>query len=236
MTRARAYPFCQSPVSASDAAQGHPPRRYAARPLSPRRRRDCRGKRLRPVEITRIDVERHWIVPTRWLRRRVDAKSFYPPRMLRMAYRIKSRLCRRRTSSSPPAARLQMPNICVTRFLNVPNVFCGSLLRGLGPQNFSLVISSYDRDAGSARHIVVLKPSAIDPDTLGRPAKRCRSTARRTTSHALPDCSSAEMPGPSATESGGMGEAAWILRSPVQAWGTRWLVSTSRRTPDRSAT
>ena len=44
--------------------------------------------RLRPVAVTRIKVKRKWIVPTRWLRRRITAKSFFPPRMLRMAYRI----------------------------------------------------------------------------------------------------------------------------------------------------
>ena len=44
--------------------------------------------RLRPVEVTRIEVKRKWIVPTRWLRRRIHAKTFFPPRMLRMAYRI----------------------------------------------------------------------------------------------------------------------------------------------------
>src|SRR5665648_895804 len=63
-----------------------------------------------------------------------------------------------------------MPNLCVTRLLGVPNIFCGSLLRGLGPENFSLIISSYERDAESPRHLVVLKPSSIDPDALGRPA------------------------------------------------------------------
>jgi hypothetical protein len=41
-----------------------------------------------PVEVTRIEVKRKWIVPTRWLRRRINAKSFFLPRMLRMAYRI----------------------------------------------------------------------------------------------------------------------------------------------------
>ena len=44
--------------------------------------------RLRPVEVARIEVKRKWIVPTRWLRRRIGAKTFFPPRMLRMAYRI----------------------------------------------------------------------------------------------------------------------------------------------------
>src|SRR5262245_66243946 len=44
--------------------------------------------RLRPVEVTRIEVKRKWIVPTRWLRARINAKSFFPPRMLRMSYLI----------------------------------------------------------------------------------------------------------------------------------------------------
>src|SRR4029453_10222441 len=44
--------------------------------------------RLRPVEVTRIEVKRKWIVPTRWLRARINAKTFFPPRMLRMSYRI----------------------------------------------------------------------------------------------------------------------------------------------------
>ena len=127
-------------------------------------------KRLRPVEVTRIEVKRKWIVPTRWLRRRINAKSFFPPRMLRMAYRIQADELPKADLVVSAGGETQMPNICVTRFLGVPNVFCGSLLRGLGPENFSLVISSYDRDAGSPRHMVLLKPSAIDPDALGRPA------------------------------------------------------------------
>ena len=38
--------------------------------------------RLRPVAVTRIEVKRKWIVPTRWLRRRITAKSFFPPTMI----------------------------------------------------------------------------------------------------------------------------------------------------------
>ena len=127
-------------------------------------------KRLRPVEVTRIEVKRKWIVPTRWLRRRINAESFYPPRMLRMAYSIQADELPKADLVVSAGGETQMPNICVTRFLGVPSVFCGSLLRGLGAENFSLVISSYDRDAGSPRHMVLLKPSAIDPDALGRPA------------------------------------------------------------------
>ena len=125
--------------------------------------------RLRPVEVTRVEVKRKWIVPTRWLRRRIAAKSFFPPRMLRMAYRIDAYALPKADLVVSAGGETQMPNICVARFLDIPSIFCGSLLRGLGPENFNLIVSSYDRDAGSDRHMVVLKPSSIDPDALKRP-------------------------------------------------------------------
>ena len=90
--------------------------------------------------------------------------------MLRMAYRIDAYALPKADLVVSAGGETQMPNICVARFLDIPSIFCGSLLRGLGPENFSLIISSYDRDAGSDRHMVVLKPSSIDPDALGRPA------------------------------------------------------------------
>ena len=66
--------------------------------------------RLRPVEVTRFRSSGKWIVPTRWLRRRINAKSFFPPRMLRMAYRIDAdALPQARTSWSLPAARHRCP-------------------------------------------------------------------------------------------------------------------------------
>jgi hypothetical protein len=111
-------------------------------------------QRVRPVEVTRIEVKRKWIVPTRWLRRRIDAKSFFPPCMLRMAYRIDAYALPKADIVISAGGETQMPNICVSRFLNIPSIFCGSLLRGLEPQNFSLIISSYARDASSDRHIV----------------------------------------------------------------------------------
>ena len=92
--------------------------------------------RLRPVEVTRIQVKRKWIVPTRWLRRRINAESFYPPRMLRMAYRIEAEALPKADLVVSAGGETQMPNICVTRFLGVPNIFCGSLLRGLGRGEF----------------------------------------------------------------------------------------------------
>src|SRR6476620_8061571 len=135
--------------------------------------------RLRPVEVTRVEVKRKWIVPTRWLRRRITAPSFFPPRMLRMAYRIDAYALPKADLVVSAGGETQMPNICVARFLGIPSIFCGSLMRGLGPENFSLIVSSYDRDAGSDRYRVVLKPSSIDPDALGRPVSVPRYGPKR---------------------------------------------------------
>src|SRR5262245_13841592 len=126
--------------------------------------------RLRPVDVTRIEVKRKWIVPTRWLRRRITAKSFFPPRMLRMAYRIDANALPKADLVVSAGGETHMPNICVSRFLDIPSIFCGSLMRGLGPAHFSLIVSSYARDAGNDRYLVTLNPSALEPDALGRPA------------------------------------------------------------------
>jgi mitochondrial fission protein ELM1 len=185
--------------------------------------------RIRPVEVTRIEVQRKWIVPTRWLRARITAKGFFPPRMLRMAYRIDAEAIPAADLVVSAGGETHMPNLCVTRLLDVPNIFCGSLLRGLGPENFSLIISSYDRDAGSDRHLVVLKPSPIDPDTLGRPAT-------------VPRYGLAKRPKVAGLLVGGNAGAfrykrqEWkrllaFMAELSKAWGTCWLVSTSRRTP-----
>jgi mitochondrial fission protein ELM1 len=190
-------------------------------------------ERLRPVEVTRIEVKRKWIVPTRWLRARINAKTFYPPRMLRMAYRIDAETIPKADLVVSGGGETHMPNLCVTQLLGVPNIFCGSLLRGLEPENFSLIISSYERDASSPQHLVVLKPSPIDPDALGRPA-------------VVPQYGPDKHPEVAGLLVGGNAGAfrykrhEWerllsFVTEVSKAWGTRWLVSTSRRTPDAVA-
>jgi len=185
--------------------------------------------RLRPVDVTRIEVKRKWIVPTRWLRRRIHAKTFFPPRMLRMAYRIDAYALPKADLVVSAGGETQMPNICVSRFLGIPSIFCGSLLRGLEPENFSLIISSYDRDAGNDRYIVALKPSALDPDTLGRPAVIPRYGPER-----RPAIAGLLIGGNAGTFRYRRREWDRLLdfaAGVAKAWGTRWLISTSRRTP-----
>lgn len=185
--------------------------------------------RLRPVEVTRVPVMRRWIVPTRWLRRRIASQNFFPPRMLRMAYRIDAYALPKADLVISAGGETLMPNICVSRFLGVPNIYCGSLLRGLEAENFSLVISSYDRDAGSPRHLVVLKPSAIDPDALGRPVEVPRyGPARHPRIAGLLIGGNA---GPFRYRRAEWEQLLDFVRSAARAWGIRWLVSTSRRTP-----
>jgi uncharacterized protein len=186
-------------------------------------------ERLRPVEVVRIEVKRKWIVPTRWLRRRITAESFFPPRMLRMAYRIDAHTLPKADLVVSAGGETQMPNICVARFLGVPSIFCGSLLRGLGPENFDLIISSYDRDAGSPRHMVVLKPSSIDPDALGRPASvpRYGRELRPKRAGLLVGGNA----GPFRYDAKEWDRLLDFVREIAKAWGTRWLISTSRRTP-----
>lgn len=186
--------------------------------------------RLRPVDVTRIEVKRKWIVPTRWLRARISAKTFHPPRMLRMAYRIDAETLPEADLVVSAGGETHMPNICVTQLLDVPNIFCGSLLRGLGPENFSLIISSYERDKESDKHLVVLKPSSIDPDELGRPQLVPAYGADRP-----PETLGLLIGGRAGRVHYGRGDWERLLAfaSDVsKAWGTRWLISTSRRTPD----
>jgi uncharacterized protein len=188
-------------------------------------------KRLRPVEVTRIFVERRWIVPTRWLRWRINSKGFYPPRMLRMSYRIDADTLPKADLVISAGGETQMPNICVTRLLGVPNIFCGSLLRGLDAENFSLIISSYERDSVSPRHFVTLKPSAIDPDALGRPAHLPRYGPEHRPS--LAGLLIGGNAGPFRYRLDEWERLLDFAGEVSKAWGTRWLVSTSRRTPHR---
>jgi len=187
--------------------------------------------RLRPVEVTRIEVKRKWIVPTRWLRARIKAKGFFPPRMLRMSYRIDAYALPQADIVVSAGGETQMPNICVSRFLGgIPSIFCGSLLRGLAAESFSLIISSYDRDAVSPRHMVVLKPSAIDPDKLGRPA-----IVPRYGPDLHPKLAGLLLGGNAGPFRYRREEWERLLAFITQVsrdWGTGWLVSTSRRTPD----
>lgn len=120
-------------------------------------------------------------------------------------------------------------NAMLARRLAVPNIYCGTL-KHLAPERFSLVVSSYARHAGRPRHLVSLKPSGIDPDTLAR-----SKTAREI--------------GPPRVAGLLIGGDSGLFRYRDTEWeklvafvgesharlGLSWVVSTSRRSPAKVA-
>lgn len=185
--------------------------------------------RLGSASIRELRIDRNSLIPTRILRRALSAGL--PPRLiLRLGYGVGPQALGDADLVLSAGGETLPANVAAARALDVPNIFCGSL-RDVPPEDLSLVITSYERFAGRPRHLVTLKPSAMDPDALGRPA-------------AVPVFNGANRPQFAGLLIGGDSglfryrTEEWqaliaFLRALSAAWGTRWLISTSRRT-DRS--
>lgn len=115
-------------------------------------------------------------------------------------------------------------NIWCARALNAQNVFYGSL-RLFRPQDFSLVLTSYARNANRPRHALTLKPSAFDIDRLASGA---------VTRSKPPRWIAALIGGPAGpirfTDKDWSGLLDFMVAM-TDRQGVRWLVSNSRRTP-----
>lgn len=117
-------------------------------------------------------------------------------------------------------------SVLLARARQVPNIFYGSL-RSFRPDDFALVLTSYERNAGRPRHALALKPSAADPEAVRPGAPRTQA-------------------GPIATIGLLVGGASGTFRYDPDDWrallalidathgrlGIRWLVSNSRRTDE----
>jgi uncharacterized protein len=186
-------------------------------------------RRLRPVEVVTVDVQRRKRGPTRLLMRLLNAGLSSPAIVLRLGYGL--------GRAELPAADIIISaggdtiaaNAAGARLLGAANIFCGTL-RHAAPLDFSLIISSYARHERLARHIVCLKPTAMDPDALGRPKD-------------IPAFGPAHPPRLAALLIGGdsglfrYSREEWhsllaFVTAQHAAHGTRWLISTSRRTPE----
>jgi uncharacterized protein len=184
--------------------------------------------RLRPVQVKRLVVQRRPWLPGRLLAEMLMRGA--PPQMLlRAGFGIDARVLTGVGLIISAGGETLVANAAAVRLAGVPNIFCGSLRR-LPPEAFSLVISSYARHAALPRHLVTLKPSGIDPDTLGR-----RETAGVPGPGSTPSLAGLLIGGDSGLFRYGPGE--WqalfaFLRKSRIAHGTRWIVSTSRRSPD----
>jgi uncharacterized protein len=178
--------------------------------------------RRRPVEIERRDCRRG-----RWPGRLLAGLS--------NSTRLDDAILSRIYGLEPPqpgaydlvvsaGAETLAANIACARRAKASNVFYGSL-RAFRPDSFSLVLTSYVRNAGHPRHAMMMKPSAL-PWPTKRPAAVGGTVAPKvavlllggdagTTAFARPD----------------WGQLLAFVAASHAAHGTRWIISNSRRTP-----
>lgn len=185
--------------------------------------------RLTRVEVERREVARRGLIPSRLTRQALNWRGLSPAFLLKLFYSANWKHLPVTDLVISAGGDTLGANVLAARALGAQNIFCGSL-RSADPQDFSAVISSYQRHAGLPRHIVALKPSGIDHARLRRPA-------------IVPVYGADNPPARAALLIGGdSGEfryrreewrALFVFAKAVSAaWGTRWLISTSRRTGD----
>jgi uncharacterized protein len=115
-------------------------------------------------------------------------------------------------------------NVAFARLAGAANIFYGSL-RLFRPENFSLVLTSYARNAGRPRHAMALKPSGI-PWRAERPAMVGLQRP--------PAVAALLLGGDAGTTT--FGDQDWqrlmaFMKATHSQQGTRWIVANSRRTP-----
>ncbi len=189
-------------------------------------------ERIQNIETETLLIKRRRMVPGRYLRMLATAEWCAPDTLLKMGYGLDAAELAPADLVVSSGGETLPVNLAVKRLLGVENIFIGSR-RGVDVEEFSLIVSSYERHENLPRHLVSLKPSALDPDTLGRPDD-------------VPVFSEDNPPGLIGLLVGGDSglfkykDAEWLglfeFASEIsRAWGTRWLISTSPRTPPHIA-
>jgi mitochondrial fission protein ELM1 len=184
------------------------------------------ARRLKPIDVVRLEVRRGaW--PGGVLAAFVNA-GLSPRWLMRAVYGVDAQSLPEAQLIVSAGAETLAANAAAARLLGAPNVFYGSL-RGFRPECFTVVLTSYARYADRPRHVMALKPSSIDAATLP-----VRSEVQQFGPTRAPRLAGLLIGG----DAGGFGYAPdeWsrligFLGETYQAWGTRWIVSNSRRTP-----
>lgn len=183
--------------------------------------------RLRPVHVSRLPVQRRSWIPTRTLAQFMGM-GLPAGTILRAGYGIDTKTLPDIDLIVSAGGETLVPNAAIARLTGGRNVFCGSLRR-LPPEAFSLVVSSYSKHANIPRHVVALKPSGLDPDKLKKDRQANRSGERTP-----PRLAGALIGGDSGQfryQKKDWQHLLQFLQASFAAHGTRWLVSTSRRSP-----
>lgn len=180
--------------------------------------------RRRPIETVRVHVRRPRWLPARALSA-IWNGGLAPEHVLRRLYGIDPATLPQAGVVVSAGGDTLAANAAAARLLAVPNLFYGSLRR-YRPEDFSLVLTSYARNANLPNHVMALKPSRFDADRL--PVARLEAGAPRTVGLLVG------------------GDAGRAFRYTAGDWdgllafidtlsrfdGTRWIASNSRRTPD----
>jgi mitochondrial fission protein ELM1 len=187
--------------------------------------------RVRPVAATTLLVGRRRWLPGRLLAD-LYAAGLPPTMLLSIGYGLAAADLPKADVIVSAGGETLLANAALARATGVPNVFCGSLRR-VKPEAFSVIVSSYARHSCLPQHIVALKPSSFDPDLIGRPpdaARRAPGTPPRLAGLLVGGDS-----GYFRYEPEEWRQLAGFLERSHASHGTRWMVSTSRRTPDMAA-
>ncbi|MEL6748215.1 MAG: ELM1/GtrOC1 family putative glycosyltransferase, partial [Pseudomonadota bacterium] len=185
--------------------------------------------RLRPRRVVRLPVRRRRQVPVRVLA--AGASIIGPANVLRLGYGL--------APAHLPAADLVISaggntaqaNIAAATLLRAENIFCGTV-RHAAPTAFSAVVSSYADHAHLPRHVVTIKPSAVDPDAFPHPDSNASSHGPRRPLLIIGGTSGLF----TYTQAEWDALAALIAADQTQREGAeksppRWSISTSPRTP-----
>lgn len=182
------------------------------------------ARRLRAIDIVRIDVRRSCLFPAgmaSWMVR----QNIAPRTILRLVYGLDlSDLAKPDLIVSAGGDTLAA-NVVLARLTKAPNIFFGSLRR-YAPDNFALALNAYPPDRAGGNQARILKPSPADPSLLP-----------------VPDLDHRRLPKVSGLLIGGVsGDARWgnidwdrlldFLHQTRHELGMSWIVSNSRRTPD----
>jgi len=180
-------------------------------------------ERIRPAVTTRVDVRRG-----RWPGTALAALS----RCHLPARPLFARVYGIDIEKLPPCdivlsagAETLAASVWLARTRGVANIFYGSL-RLFNPHDFSLILTSYQRNATKPRHALALKPSRFDPDSVPR-----LEAPRPGDPHCIGLLIGGNSSGIRYQDPDWDGLLA-LVDSYGQSSNVRWLIANSRRTPD----
>ncbi|MDX2258249.1 MAG: ELM1/GtrOC1 family putative glycosyltransferase [Hyphomicrobiaceae bacterium] len=183
--------------------------------------------RRRVLDVRRIEVRRPRHLPGRLLAFALRA-GLPPAVLLSRVHGLDAAALARPDVIVSAGGDTLAANVALARSTGAPNLFYGSL-RAYRPADFALSLTSYAHQATAPNRLMSLKPSPLDPDGLSLPR------AATTTPWQPPQSAGMIIGGP-AGRTARYDERDWagllaIVAATAEAWGTRWTLANSPRTP-----